>query len=44
MRIDETFYNEAIGLFEYLVFSNDPIVDIHVAEVFLRELEILDDD
>lgn len=44
IKIDERFYNEAKELFHYLVFSDDPIVDNHVAEVFLRELEILEDD
>jgi len=39
LNISDDLYYDLRQLFEYLVFSDDLIVDNEVAEIFLRELE-----
>ena len=39
MQVNDDLYYDLREMFEYLVFSDDPIVDNNIAEIFLRELE-----
>ena len=39
MQMNDNLYYDIKELMQYLVFSDDPIVDNNIAEKFLRELE-----